>query len=67
ILSGIMMLRYINEKTAADRLESAVAAVMAEGKSVTYDLTPDRNALTAVGTSEMADAIISNLKKGWPE
>ncbi len=63
ILSGILMLRYINEKAAADRLEAAVAAVMAEGKSVTYDMTPDRNALTAVGTSEMADAIISKLKK----
>ncbi len=61
ILSGIMMLRYINEKQAADRLEAAVAAVLAEGKTVTYDLTPDRNALTAVGTSQMADAIIAKL------
>ncbi|MDO8717298.1 MAG: isocitrate/isopropylmalate dehydrogenase family protein, partial [Dehalococcoidales bacterium] len=64
ILSGILMLRYINEKAAADRLEAAVAAVIAEGKTVTYDMTPDRNALTAVGTSEMADAIIARMKKG---
>lgn len=64
ILSGILMLRYMNEKAAADRLETAVAAVMAEGKSVTYDMTPDRNALAAVGTSEVADAIIAKMKKG---
>ncbi|MFC2041833.1 isocitrate/isopropylmalate dehydrogenase family protein [Chloroflexota bacterium] len=61
ILSGIMMLRYINEKTAADRLEAAVAAIVAEGKSVTYDLKSDRTDPTAVGTSEMADAIIGRL------
>ncbi len=61
ILSGVMMLRYIKEKQAADRLEAAVAAVVAEGKSVTYDLKPDRSDLSAVGTSEMADAIISRL------
>ncbi len=63
ILSGVMMLRYINEKTAADRLEAAVAEVMAEGKSVTYDLKPDRDDTTAVGTSEMTDAIIARLKE----
>lgn len=63
ILSGVMMLRHINEKQAADRLEAAVATVVAEGKSVTYDLKPDRNDPTAVGTSEMADAIITKLKK----
>jgi len=64
ILSGVMMLRYINEKVAADRLEAAVAEVIAEGKSVTYDLKPDRNAATAVGTSEMTDAIIAKLSEG---
>ncbi len=64
ILSGVMMLRYINEKPAADKLEAAVAAVVAEGKSITYDLTPDRNALAAVGTSQMADAIIARFKEG---
>lgn len=63
ILSGIMMLRYINEKTAADRLEAAVIAVVAEGKSVTYDLKSDRNDPTAVGTSEMANAIVARLKE----
>ncbi len=64
ILSGIMMLRHLNERAAAEGLEAAVAAVLAEGKSVTYDLKPDRNDPTAVGTTEMADAIISHLGKG---
>ncbi|MFC1907923.1 isocitrate/isopropylmalate dehydrogenase family protein [Chloroflexota bacterium] len=63
ILSGVMMLRYINEKTVADRLETAVAETVAEGKSVTYDLRPGRDSTTAVGTSEMADAIIMKLNQ----
>ncbi|MCL6629365.1 MAG: isocitrate/isopropylmalate dehydrogenase family protein [Armatimonadetes bacterium] len=62
ILSGMLMLRYIGEKDAADRLERAVAAVIAEGKDVTYDMKPDRNDPTAVGTAEMADAIIRKLR-----
>ncbi|MDP3879145.1 MAG: isocitrate/isopropylmalate dehydrogenase family protein [Dehalococcoidales bacterium] len=61
ILSGVMMLRYLNEKAAADKLEAAVAAIIAEGKSVTYDLKPNRDDPTAVGTAEMADAIIARL------
>ncbi|MEX2114766.1 MAG: hypothetical protein WD845_16355, partial [Pirellulales bacterium] len=35
--------------------------VIAEGKYVTYDLKPDRNDPTAVGTREMADAICKKL------
>jgi len=66
ILSGVMMLRHINEKEAADRLERAAAAIVAEGRSVTYDLKPDRNDPTAVGTAEMADAIIARLKESVP-
>jgi len=62
ILSGAMMLRHIDEKAAADRLDKAVAETVADGKSVTYDLRPGRDAATAVGTSEMADAIIARLK-----
>lgn len=58
ILSAVMMLRHIGEIEAADRLEKAVAAVIREGKDVTYDLKPMRDDPTAVGTSEMADAII---------
>jgi len=62
ILSGVLMLRHIDKMAEADKLESAVAAVIAEGKNVTYDMKPDRNDPTAVGTSEMADAIIEKIK-----
>jgi len=62
ILSGMLMLRHLGERAAADRLESAVAAVIAEGKSVTYDMKPHRDDPTAVGTSQMADAIIEKLR-----
>lgn len=61
ILSGVMMLRYLGETEAADRIERAVAEVIREGRYVTYDLKEDRNDPTAVGTREMADAIISRL------
>jgi isocitrate dehydrogenase (NAD+) len=61
ILSGILMLRYLEEKDAADRLEAAVAAVIKEGKHVTYDLKPTKTDPSAVGTSQMADAIIAKL------
>jgi isocitrate dehydrogenase (NAD+) len=62
ILSGVMMLRHIGKTTEADKLENAVAAVIAEGKNVTYDMKEDRNDPTAVGTNEMADAIIKKIK-----
>ncbi|MHC4192930.1 MAG: isocitrate/isopropylmalate dehydrogenase family protein, partial [Planctomycetota bacterium] len=45
-----------------DKLEKAAAEIIAEGKSVTYDMKPDRNDPTAVGTSDMADAIIEKIK-----
>lgn len=62
ILSGMLMLRHIGEEDAADRLEKSVAAVIAEGKSVTYDMKPHRDDPTAVGTSQMGDAIIAKLR-----
>ncbi len=62
ILSGVLMLRYLNESRAADRLEQAVADVLKEGKDVTYDLKADRNDPTAVGTQEMAQAICKRVK-----
>jgi isocitrate dehydrogenase (NAD+) len=61
ILSGMLMLRHIGEAEAADRLENAIAAVIAEGKSVTYDMKPYREDPSAVGTSQVADAVIKNL------
>jgi isocitrate dehydrogenase (NAD+) len=62
MLSGVMMLRHLGERDAADRMESAIAEVIREGKSVTYDMKPSRDDPTAVGTSEMADAVIEKMK-----
>ncbi len=62
ILSGVMMLRHMGKMAEADKLENAVAAVIAEGKSVTYDMKPHRDDPTAVGTSQMADAIIEKIE-----
>ena len=61
ILSGVLMLDYLGEAAAAKALEDAVAAVIAEGRSVTYDMKPHRDDPTAVGTSQMADAIIAAM------
>ncbi|MCI0499351.1 MAG: isocitrate/isopropylmalate dehydrogenase family protein [Planctomycetales bacterium] len=63
ILSGVLMLRHLGMENQADALENAVAAVIEEGKYVTYDMKPDRNDLTAAGTREMADAIIARINK----
>ena len=64
ILSGMLMLEHLGETDAAKRLEKAVADIIAEGKYVTYDLKPNRDDPTAVGTREMADAIVARLKSG---
>jgi len=61
MLSGVLMLRHLDETEAADRVEAAIAEIIAEGKSVTYDMKPTRDDPTAVGTSEVADAIIDKL------
>jgi len=61
MLSGVMMLRYLDERDAAGRMEQAIADVIREGKSVTYDMKPSRDDPTAVGTSQVADAIIEKL------
>ncbi|HEY7707110.1 MAG TPA: isocitrate/isopropylmalate dehydrogenase family protein [Gaiellaceae bacterium] len=61
MLSGVMMLRHLEERDAADRLEGAIAEVIREGRSVTYDMKPTRDDPTAVGTSEVADAIIEQM------
>jgi isocitrate dehydrogenase (NAD+) len=61
MLSGVMMLRYLKEGLSADRLENAIAAVIAEGKNVTYDLKVDRNDKTAVSTSQFADAVVEKI------
>ena len=61
MFSGVLMLRHLEERDAADRLEAAIAAVIEEGKSVTYDMKPNRDDPTAVGTSDVADAVIQKL------
>jgi isocitrate dehydrogenase (NAD+) len=61
MLSGMLMLRHLDETEAAERLESAIAEVIREGASVTYDMKPSRDDPTAVGTSEVADAIIDKM------
>jgi len=63
ILSGMMMLRHLQEREAAEKLERAVGAVIAEGKDVTYDMKADRGDPTAVGTREMGDAIIHAMSQ----
>ena len=66
MLSGVLMLRHLEERSAADRLEQAIAAVIREGENVTYDMKPSRDDPTAVGTSEVADAVIEKLEAEVP-
>jgi isocitrate dehydrogenase (NAD+) len=61
LLSGVLMLRHLGEDDAAGRLEGAIAEVIREGRSVTYDMKPTRDDPTAVGTSDVADAVIAKL------
>jgi isocitrate dehydrogenase (NAD+) len=63
ILSAKLMLEHLGEAKAADCLEKAVSAVIAEGKNVTYDLKASRTDPTSVGTKEMADAICAKVKE----
>jgi isocitrate dehydrogenase (NAD+) len=64
MLSGVLMLRHLEEDAAADAMEAAIARVIEIGKNVTYDLKEKRGDPTAVGTSQVADAVIAQLKAG---
>ncbi len=55
MLSGVLLLRHIGQQAAAERVEAAIRAVIAEGRTVTYDLGG------SAGTSEFADAIVARL------
>jgi isocitrate dehydrogenase (NAD+) len=55
MLSGVLMLKHIGETDAASRLEKAIAGVILEGKTVTYDLGGSAT------TSDFADAVIAGL------
>ena len=61
ILSAVMMLRHLGEKEAANKLEKAIAEVVAEGKDITYDLKSGVG--KPAGTTQVADAIIEKLKE----
>jgi len=56
ILSGVLMLRHLGEIEAAERVEDALRTVIAEGRTVTYDLGG------TAGTSEFAEAIVARLE-----
>lgn len=61
ILSAGLMLHYLGEDKKAEILEKAVRLVIREGKQVTYDLKPAKNDPSAVGTKEMAAAIVKKI------
>lgn len=63
MLSAVLMLHHLGEHETATRLERAIAAVIQEGKTVTYDLKADRTQPAAT-TSEVADAVIAKMKTG---
>ena len=62
MLSGVLMLRHLEETDAANRMEAAIATVIKEGKALTYDMKKERDDPTAVGTSQVADAVIERLR-----
>lgn len=64
MLSGVLLLRHLQEAEAGDALESAIAGVIAEGRSLTYDMKRERNDPSAVGTSQVGDAVIERLSAG---
>ncbi|HUE95867.1 MAG TPA: isocitrate/isopropylmalate family dehydrogenase, partial [Longimicrobiaceae bacterium] len=61
MFSAVLMLRYLGEREKGDLMERAMSEIIAEGKDVTYDMKPHRDDPTAVGTSQVADAIIARM------
>jgi isocitrate dehydrogenase (NAD+) len=61
MLCGAMLLRHIGETGSGDRLEAAVAAVIAEGRTVTYDLRPTRDDPDAASTTQVRDAVVETM------
>ena len=64
MLSGVLMLRHLKETAAADAVDAAIAGVIRDGRSLTYDMKATRNDPTAVGTSQVADALVERLAAG---
>jgi isocitrate dehydrogenase (NAD+) len=61
---GVLMLRHLGEADAADRLDKALTEIIEEGKTVTYDMKPRPDDPTAVGTSQVGDAVVERLQRG---
>jgi isocitrate dehydrogenase (NAD+) len=64
MLSGAMLLRHVGETDAGDRLESAVAAVLADGVDLPKGLRSREDDRPPAGTFQMADAVIARLSSG---
>lgn len=67
IMAAAMMLDYIGEREKSQRIEKAVAKVVAEGRVRTYDMLrlpggPEVFQHGAASTQEMTDAIIAALE-----
>jgi isocitrate dehydrogenase (NAD+) len=56
ILSGALMLRHLGELDAADAVERATRGVIAEGKTVTYDLGG------TAGTRDFGEAVAGRIR-----
>jgi isocitrate dehydrogenase (NAD+) len=68
ILSAAMMVEHVGEVEKAERIKSAVAAVIKEGKVRTYDMlriSGGAKSLSqgAVSTNQMTDAILAKLSR----
>jgi len=61
MLSGVMMLRHLGHSDEAGRMQDAIAAVIEEGRDVTYDMKPDRDDPSAASTSRVAEAVIEKM------
>ncbi len=62
MFSGVLMLRHLGEMDAADRLDRALSETIADGRNVTYDLLPMEERGRALGTSQVADALVERLR-----
>jgi len=62
MLSAVLMLQHLGEQERASLLETAIADVIAEGKSVTYDIRRNESE-PAGGTSEVADAVVERIRR----
>jgi len=62
MLSAAMLLRHLGETDAGDRLEAAIAGVLADGVDVTPDLRGPGDDRPAVGTRRMAEAVTERLR-----